>query len=75
MKRTSLNENQVRTVLAVFKELERKGYNELNTFLGSITIAEMVALEAKLDKWYQSKVLGKQYDEELGWYDADDMRY
>lgn len=69
--RKSLNENQVRTVLAVFSELQRKPYSELNTFLGSITITEMVELQVELNDWYQEKVLNKVYDEELGWVDRN----
>ena len=68
MKRTTINENEVRTIIAVFKELESKGYQEMNKMLGSITIEEMVALRAKLDTWYQGKVHEKVYDEEIGWY-------
>ena len=37
-----------RTVRAVFHELLKKPYAELNTFLGSITIEEMQKLYSKL---------------------------
>ena len=67
--RKSLNDKQVRTILEVFGELERMRYDELNTFLGSITIEEMVELKSQLNDWYQEKVLGKVYDDELGWVD------
>ena len=71
MKRKSLNENQVRTILAVFSELEKMPYDKLNTFLGSITIEEMLELHTTLNNWYQPKVLGKKFDECLGWVDDD----
>lgn len=44
----TLTANEKRTVLAVFEELNKKRYSELNTFLGSITIKEMQALYQKL---------------------------
>ena len=69
MKRKSLNENQIRTILAVFSALQGKPYEELNKILGSITIEEMVELKGVLNDWYQPKVLGKRYDEEMGWID------
>lgn len=75
MKRKSLNENEVRTILAVFSELQSKPYYELNTMLGSITIKEMLELYRKLNDWYQPKVLGKVFDEDLGWVDSDEEDY
>lgn len=44
----TLTANEKRTVLAVFEELNKRKYSELNTFLGSITIREMQALYQKL---------------------------
>ena len=73
--RKTLNDKQVRTILAVFSELVNKPYSELNTILGSITIQEMKELNSQLSSWYKSKVLGYKYDEEFGWYDPDDMKY
>ena len=70
-KRKSLNENEIRTIVAVFNELNRKPYSELNTMLGSITIQEMVALSTKLNDWYKGKVLNYKYDEDYGWYDPE----
>ena len=67
--RKTLNDKQVRTILAVFGELVSKPYGELNTILGSITIQEMTELNSKLDSWYKDKVLGYKYDEDFGWYD------
>lgn len=75
MKRKSLNESEIRTVLAVFYELQRKSYDELNTYLGSETIKEMTALNSKLDKWYKRDVLNMEYDEEMGWYDPADQSF
>lgn len=68
-KTKELTENEVRTVLAVFGELQKMSYDKLNTFLGSMTIDEMNQLNNKLNDWYQGEVLGKEYDEELGWYE------
>ncbi len=77
MKKTTLNEREVRTILAVFDELQKKPYSELNTFLGSVTIEELFALREKLNDWYQEKVAGKVFDEEYGWIDtnADECGY
>lgn len=75
MKNTTLNENEVRTVLAVFDELRKMPYSKLNGFIGSLTIEEMQELNRKLNDWYQGEVLGKQYDEEFGWYDPEDMKF
>ena len=68
-KTKELTENEVKTVLAVFGELRKMSYDTLNTFLGSITIDEMNQLNNKLNDWYQGEVLGKEYDEEFGWYE------
>lgn len=43
-----LTENEKRTIKAVFGELLKKTYSELNSFLGSITIKEMQTLYSKL---------------------------
>lgn len=71
-KTRELTENEVRTVLSVFGELRKMKYGNLNTFLGSITINEMNELYSKLNGWYQGEVLGKEYDEEFGWYSSSD---
>ena len=75
MKQIELNESEARTVLAVFDELRKMPYDKLNGFLGSITIKEMQELNRKMNSWYQSEVLGKEYDEEYGWYDPEDMKF
>ena len=56
-----LNEDEVRTVRAVFFELLCKPYKELNTYLGSITIKEMQTLYSKM-----------RYH---GWCDKHDISY
>ena len=71
MKETTINQNEVRTILAVFEELTKMPYEQLNTFLGSLTIEEMMDLKKKLNDWYQPEVLGKSYDEEYGWYNPN----
>lgn len=43
-----LSANEKRTVKAVFGELLKKPYSELNCFLGSLTIEEMQKLYSKL---------------------------
>ena len=53
MKSYTLNENEVRTVLAVFEEMAKMGYNKINCFLGSMTIDEMYELRRKMLNWYQ----------------------
>lgn len=45
----TLTANEKRTVLAVFGELKRMRYSELNTFLGSMTIKDMYTLYSKLE--------------------------
>ena len=52
MKFLALNEREVRTVLSVFTELKKKSYDELNCFLGSLTIEEMYSLETMLRGWF-----------------------
>ena len=69
MKRKSLNEKQVATMLAVLTELMGKPYSELNKTFGSMTIEDMCELKTTLNDWYQGKVLGKKFDECLGWVD------
>jgi hypothetical protein len=44
----TLTENEIRTVYAVFSELGKMKYGDLNTFLGSITIKEMRQLFYKI---------------------------
>lgn len=46
--KTILTDNEKRTVQAVFSELLKKPYSELNSFLGNITIEEMQKLYSKL---------------------------
>lgn len=44
----NLTANEKKTVLAVFTALMEKPYNELNNFLGSLTIQDMQELASKL---------------------------
>ena len=44
----TLTANEKRTVIAVFDELTKMPYGQLNTFLGSITINEMHELYRKM---------------------------
>lgn len=43
-----MTDQEKRTVRAVFHELLKKPYAELNTFLGNLTIQEMESLYSKL---------------------------
>lgn len=53
-----MTEHEVRTCLAVFSELRKKPYDEINTYLGSLTIEEMCALDNRM----RALVLGKEVD-------------
>jgi hypothetical protein len=53
-RRKSLSENDIRTIVAVWNSLqERCGYNwnELNKFIGSMTLDDMYKLGWKLEDW------------------------
>ena len=63
------SENEVKTILAVFYELNKMPYDKLNTFLGSLTIKEMHKLWDELTDWYQIKVLLKKFNKETGQYE------
>ena len=65
----TLTEGETRTVLAVFNELTRMKYSELNKFLGSVTIEDMLV------DFYDGEILGMKWDEELGWYYPDDFEF
>ena len=65
-RRKSLSENEIRTILSVFESINKKchyNYEELNTFMGSITIDEMQDLNTKLLKWYDIDRYNEQYEE------------
>lgn len=54
-RRKSLSETEVRTILAVWEsvlEHTHWNYQEMNCFIGSLTIEEMQELYSKLKKWY-----------------------
>ncbi len=53
-KKIMLFRSEARTVLAVFGELRKMGYDKMNTFLGSVTITEMEALYGKIRRQYVS---------------------
>lgn len=44
----TLNEDELRTVLAVFEECLQLGYPKLNKFMGSLTIMDMMELNGKI---------------------------
>lgn len=43
-----MTKEEKRTILAVFGELVKKDYKELNMFLGSVTIKEMIRMYDRL---------------------------
>lgn len=63
------NEREIRTVLGVFDSLMRKSDRELNTFLGSLTIAEMKALYYRLHYAPYCEKYGIKYED----MDEDDF--
>ena len=65
-RRKSLKESEIRTILAVFDEARKLPYSQLNTKLGSLTIAEMVELSVKLNRWYKGE---SDADDEMWNYD------
>jgi len=66
MRELNLNEKEVRTVVAVFEELQKLRYDKLNTIIGSLTIEDMNRLQQKLRVWYH------QEDDDDEWYEVDD---
>ena len=63
-----MTDQEKRTVCAVFHELLKKPYAELNTFLGSLTIEEMQRLYGKLKYEDYCKAHEIAY-EEMTWDD------
>lgn len=63
------NEREIRTVLGVFDSLMRKSDRELNTFLGSLTIAEMKSLYYRLHYAPYCEKYGIKYED----MDEDDF--
>lgn len=55
--------NEKRTIKAVFGELLKKPYSELNCFLGSLTIEEMQKLYSKLRYEKYCEDNGISYDD------------
>lgn len=76
-----LTQNEKRTICAVFGELLRKPYNELNTFLGSLTIEEMQKLYSKLhyeDYCIRHEIRYEDMTEadfEQEWHERNDYEY
>lgn len=61
--RMTLTENEKRTVKAVFSELLKKPYSEINCFLGSLTIEEMQILYSKLRYEHYCDEHGIKYED------------
>ena len=58
--RWTISENERRTMVAVFNELMKKPYSELNTFLGSETIERMQAMAFKWEHATYAREHGKR---------------
>lgn len=59
MRRKSLSEKDIRTVLAIiecYQEQNHHSWNEMNIHMGSLTIEDMYALQSKLEKWYNPDI-------------------
>lgn len=64
MRRKSLSEKDIRTVLAIIEsycEQNHYNYDEMNRNMGSLTIEEMVVLNKRLKDWYHKDDVN--YDE------------
>lgn len=61
-KKLSLNEEQVLTILAVFRDLKSMPYEELNKRLGSITIDRMYELYGELKDWRNKNIFKNEED-------------
>lgn len=72
MRRKSLSEKDIRTILAViecYREQNHNRFDEMNRHMGSITIEEMIELNTKLYRWYNNMTWdpeedGDHYDEQ-----------
>ena len=63
-RRKSLSEKQVRTIIAAWSsvlEYTKWDYGKLNTFVGSVTIDEMMELYGKLHDWYNMDEIDEEY--------------
>lgn len=65
MKRLSLNEKEIGTMIAILSEFHGYGYHELNKIFGSETIKRMIALDQKISNWYFPNVAGYVWDDDL----------
>ena len=59
----TLTENEKRTVIAVFDELLKMKYDDLNKFLGSLTITEMHQLYEKMRYDNYCKARGIRFED------------
>lgn len=65
-RRKSLSETEVRTILAVWEsvlEHTHWNYQEMNCFIGSLTIEEMQELYSKLRNWYNKDAIEAEREE------------
>lgn len=65
-RRKSLAEKDVRTILAVWESVledNRWNWNNINRFIGSMTIDEMQELYSKLRNWYNKDAIETEREE------------
>ena len=58
MRRKSLSEKEIRTIIEVMECFMQENdymWSEMNRYMGSITIEEMLTLKSKLRKWYHEE--------------------
>lgn len=70
-RRKSLSEKDINTIIAVmecFREQNHNRFEEMNRFMGSMTIEDMVALQSKLETWRGDEVVDEYEDVELDEY-------
>ena len=83
MKRKSLSEKDIRTIIAVFESIQEDNqydWSKMNRFIGSMTLDEMLDLNQRLKKWaYPEKFYDDpedemwQYDEVVAEYSDTDL--
>lgn len=74
MRRKSLSEKDVTTVIAVFESIledNQHNWSKMNRFIGSMTLDEMLVLNQKLKKWAYGEPKDPE-DEQWDYDDADD---
>lgn len=65
-RRKSLSEKDVRTILAVWESVledNHWNWNNINRFIGSMTIDEMQELYSKLKNWYNKDAIEAEREE------------